>query len=284
MEIQKIETEVSSLQAERIGNSFNQFLKWLGEDIQISKIDTNMISTYQRYRLQKVSRDTVDKDTNFILRMLKNNDIHIQRPKAKAGKKTEIKAFNKNELIAFFNHCYNPILRCLFLTMLSTGARPTELIPSRRSTHIPLLKEEIDFDKGEITIRSAKVLPGHQGKIRKIRVSRELIKLLKRRIESNQGDYVFPYMFISREFNQILKDAKIPQFDNLGRKLIAHSFRHTYASFIAEETGGDQFILKELLGHTQIKTTERYVHTRTESKIYDIGYLQKKRKEKIKND
>jgi integrase len=278
IEIQRIETEVSLLQAERVGNSFNQFLRWLGEDIQISKIDTNMLNAYQRDRLKIVSRDTVDKDTNFILRLLKNNDIYIKRPKIKGGKKIQIREFTKKELIAFFNHCENPILRCLFLMMLSTGARPTELIPSKRSTHKPLLKDEIDLNRGMVTIRSAKIQPGQQGKVRKIKISYELCKLLKEQIKTNQGDYVFPYVFISREFNQILKNARISQVDNLGRKLIAHSFRHTYASFIAEEMGGDQFILKELLGHTQIRTTERYVHTRTESKIYDISYLQKKRK------
>jgi len=51
----------------------------------------------------------------------------------------------------------------------------------------------------------------------------------------------------------------VPKYDALGEKLTVHSFRHTYATLMAE-AGIDQFALKNVLGHAQLSTTDRYVH------------------------
>ena len=64
----------------------------------------------------------------------------------------------------------------------------------------------------------------------------------------------------SRDFDLILEKAGIPKVDELSRKLTAHSFRHTYATMMAEKTGHNPFLLKEALGHQQLSTTERYCH------------------------
>lgn len=64
----------------------------------------------------------------------------------------------------------------------------------------------------------------------------------------------------SRDFDVILKRAGIPKVDALGRKATAHSFRNTYATLMAERTGHNPFVLKEILGHKCLSTTERYCH------------------------
>ena len=52
----------------------------------------------------------------------------------------------------------------------------------------------------------------------------------------------------------------ISKIDELGRKLTAYSFRHTYATLLAEHVGHNPFILKEVLGHSRLSMTERYCH------------------------
>lgn len=44
----------------------------------------------------------------------------------------------------------------------------------------------------------------------------------------------------------------------LGKKLTTHSFRHTFATRMAEQIGNNPFILKKLMGHSKITTTEIY--------------------------
>lgn len=44
--------------------------------------------------------------------------------------------------------------------------------------------------------------------------------------------------------------------------MTAHSFRHTYATIMAEAVGHNPFTLKELLGHQQLSMTERYCHAK----------------------
>ncbi|MEN6626646.1 MAG: site-specific integrase [Candidatus Sumerlaeia bacterium] len=60
------------------------------------------------------------------------------------------------------------------------------------------------------------------------------------------------------DVNRIIKRAGIAKINALGKKLTAHSFRHTFATRMAEQIGNNPFILKELMGHSKITTTEIY--------------------------
>ncbi len=48
-----------------------------------------------------------------------------------------------------------------------------------------------------------------------------------------------------------------------GVKFHAHRFRHTYASLMASQ-GADLYALKELLGHSNVTTTQIYLHSNIE--------------------
>ena len=76
---------------------------------------------------------------------------------------------------------------------------------------------------------------------------------------------------LAKPFNAILKRAGIERIDPLGQKLTAHSFRHTYATMMAEAVGNNPFILKKILGHTQISTTEQYCHNAAPAVVIDIS-------------
>jgi integrase len=75
------------------------------------------------------------------------------------------------------------------------------------------------------------------------------------------GPHVFEMQFNGpRDFDVILRKAGIPKFNELGQKLANLSFRHTYATLVAEAVGHNPFILKEILGHKRLSTTEVYCH------------------------
>ena len=113
---------------------------------------------------------------------------------------------------------------------------------------------------------------GQRAKERVMGVSTEVLERLLRQIRQNPDPHVFPANgALSKLFDRILERADIPKFDELGRKLTAHSFRHTYATFQAEAVSANPFLLKEILGHSQLSTTERYCHPRMEATVVDVS-------------
>jgi integrase len=48
------------------------------------------------------------------------------------------------------------------------------------------------------------------------------------------------------------------------RELMLYSGRHTFGTRLAESSGGNPFEIKALMGHTSVRTSEKYVHTTTE--------------------
>ena len=87
------------------------------------------------------------------------------------------------------------------------------------------------------------------------------MKPLRVQMKSNEEPHVFRrYASSRRDFEAVLRRAGIAKKDELGRKVMSHSFRHTYATLVADATGSNPFVVKEILGHRQISTTERYCH------------------------
>ena len=129
------------------------------------------------------------------------------------------------------------------LTALHTGARKSEVLNLRWR----------DIRNGQIYIRQSK-----SGKPREIPLNKTLIGLfnsLPRHIES---EYVFydtngkPFADIKRSFNTALKRAKINDFH-------FHDLRHTTASWLVMRNASLKAVA-EILGHTDIATTQRYAH------------------------
>ena len=112
-------------------------------------------------------------------------------------------------------------------------------------------------------------------KTRLISLPEWVIQPLERQMNSTEGEFVFTQMINSfRVFNRILKQAGIPKLDPLGQKVTAHSFRHTYATFMAESIGHNAFVLKSILGHERISTTERYCHPTAPTIELELPFLQ----------
>lgn len=268
-EVARIEADTGKQAAQRAENYFLNFQRWLGHDLPLNKIDTAMLERYQRDRLLVRSQATTRHEIDWVMRLLRMNGILIIKPPRRAGKVTEQRPFTTVELKLFFSHC-KPFERTLFEFMLVTGARPAEVVPSFRSSHIALLKREIDSTQMTVLIRSAKVMKGKRGITRKVSIPKHLMNEVIDVARSHPGPTVFPPSTNTcRIFDRILYRARIDKKDELGRKLTAHSFRHTYATIAAEAVGSNAFLLKAILGHTQISTTDRYIHAQAPAVVID---------------
>ncbi|MFC1601904.1 tyrosine-type recombinase/integrase, partial [Candidatus Sumerlaeota bacterium] len=269
-EVSRVEADTSVREAKRVAQGLRNFVDWIG-DVSLDHISSEDVEAYQRKRLLKVARSTVEKELIYVVRLLRGNGFVVRRPKGKPGKASRNRAFEEEELVSFFDACSEEH-KPLFLFLLVTGARPAEVVPSPRSAHVPLLKTELDSKRNIATIRTAKQGRGRFGPERRIPVPEPLMELILQVAESARGPHVFPRMDgLAKPFNAILKRAGIERIDPLGQKLTAHSFRHTYATMMAEAVGNNPFILKKILGHTQISTTEQYCHNAAPAVVIDIS-------------
>lgn len=258
-EVNRVELDVSSSEAERVSYALGNFFSFAG-DVQLEKVNEALLREFMRYRMKKAARSTINRELCYVVRMMRENGFAVIKPDVKRGKRVKHRPFSEEELKVFFAHC-EEAHRMLFLTMLMTGARPAELMPSRRSSHVALLKEDIDPEIGTIHLRTAKLKPGQDEKVRNIRVPEKFMDDLVQYARSIPGSFVFlENQSLHNLFDRILKRASIPKVNALGHKLTSHSFRHTYATRMAEQVGSNPFILKELMGHSKITTTEIYCH------------------------
>ena len=273
-EINRIESDVSHQAAERTRYALKNFIAWLGRDTLLEKIDFKLLEEYQRHRLRKAAVNTVNRELYAICSLLRENGFRIPKPAHKPGRKTEQREFTADELRRFFDACTDEFHRNLFLLLLATGARPAEVLPSERSGHVALLKKEVEPATCSVTIRTAKARQGQKIKSRVIQIPEDLMDRLVRQMDHIAGPHVFPPNgALAKLFDRILGRAGIPKVDELGRKLTAHSFRHTYATLQASAVPFNPFLLKAIMGHSQLSTTDRYCHPRSEAQVVDVASL-----------
>ncbi len=143
----------------------------------------------------------------------------------------------------------------LLLLMLDTGIRATELCDLRL--------RDVDLQNGHVTVE------GKGGKQRRLPFSRDtkraLYNYLSEDDEREPGTPVFlsdrgteAGMSLSRHGLRFLvvRMGKAAGID--GTRCSPHTFRHTFAiEFL--RAGGNVFTLKQLLGHTDLAMTNRYV-------------------------
>ena len=92
--------------------------------------------------------------------------------------------------------------------------------------------------------------------------------MLRRRVSLGYGGYLFPgrgdgprdpnslNSTIRRIADELELNTGVADARN---RVVWHTFRHTYATRMLEH-GVDIFMLKELMGHSGVATTERYLH------------------------
>lgn len=137
-------------------------------------------------------------------------------------------------------------LASAFRLLLLTGARKSEISDLRW--------EEIDFERGFITLSA---LRSKTGKKRIVLSSSAIAEL--QTLAPQKSGYVFPAKrgdgptrALQDAWEKIRIEAEIED-------VRIHDLRHTFASLAAAQ-GQSLYLIGRALGHTQMRTTERYAH------------------------
>ncbi|WP_368244108.1 tyrosine-type recombinase/integrase [Clostridium tertium] len=150
----------------------------------------------------------------------------------------------------------------LFLVGVTTGYRAGDLVKLKvRDVKEALRRKEFTIYEGKKM--NSKNIREKNRKPRTVELIPELAKILKEYIRDKKD---YEYMFKSRKgtnkpigvqaISNIIKEAA----DYFGLyDITAHSMRKTYAYKIYIESGRDIVAVKELLGHSSIEETKRYI-------------------------
>lgn len=159
----------------------------------------------------------------------------------------------------------NTLLKDIYSLAFNTGMRITEIVY--------LKWDQISFEERNIRVMNTEEFTT-KGKRERIipmneRVFSILQKMIPKIIVMQKSNYVFiknrrrfNSEYISKSFKEAIKEAAKENL--IDTKIHFHDLRHSFASNLAQK-GVSLYVIKELLGHTDIKTTMIYAHLKPEN-------------------
>ncbi len=121
--------------------------------------------------------------------------------------------------------------------------------------------KDIDCENGFMTIQDTKTSQN-----RMAYMTADVKKTFQTKIWSDKNEYVFlshthqKITSPSNSFERVVKELGLNNgITDRRQKVVFHTLRHTYASWLAE-TGVDLYTIQKLMGHSNISMTERYAH------------------------
>ncbi len=167
---------------------------------------------------------------------------------------------NQAELQQILDRTENQDLRDIFITAFHTGMRRGEIINLRW--------ESIDLLAHVLKVESTQTFSTKWKKERVIPLNKTVVNLLTRR-KSEQvvsSRLVFPTKkglpyngeFVGKKFKEAARAA------GMNPKVHLHSLRHSFASNLVQKNV-EILVVKELLGHEKLSTTQIYAHVKLEN-------------------
>ena len=175
------------------------------------------------------------------------------------------KVLNENELARLFNALDNLKHKAMLFTAYSAGLRVSEIAA--------LKLRDIDSGRMQIRIEQAK-----GKKDRYVNLSPLLLDILRAYIKAyspRPKEYLFESkrtgaQYPIRTIQKIFQNAK--EKARISKDVGVHSLRHTFATHLLEK-GTDIRYIKDLLGHFDIRTTERYLHVSNKALVNIVNPL-----------
>jgi len=250
-------------------NEFTQFLIKLAH-INANKLNAVHIKRYMEYcaNEEKIAENTLHSRLNAIKfyyeKVLEQDKILWEIPRAKKPFLLP-KVLNEAELKRMFASVRNLKHKAILFTAYSAGLRVSEVVKLRVS--------DIDSERMQIFVERAK---GKKDRV--VNLSILLLDILRQYMKLQKPrpvTYLFandkedgPYSIRSAQV--IFQRAK--NMAGIKKDIGFHSLRHSFATHLLEK-GVDVKYIKDILGHFDIRTTERYLHISKEKLINIISPL-----------
>jgi len=174
--------------------------------------------------------------------------------------------WRNEELYCFFNsiHCCQWIKDLAKLSLM-TGMR--------RGEAANLLWENVDLEEMSIAITNSEVHKTKFNKTRILPINNEMVQILEEIRERNKLNGIESKFVITDEKGNNVdgdriqkKVSKIVQNEQMRKGLSFHSFRKTFATKM-RNNGAPNYVVGNFLGHTDIRTTNKYLGVPDEKMI-----------------
>lgn len=250
-------------------NEFSAFLQTLGK-IDASTLTLKRLKDYLEYCHDqlKLSEHTIHSRINalkfFYEQVQKGEKLYWEIPRPKKPLQLP-KLLNENELKNLFNALTNKKHKAMLFTAYSAGLRVSEIVN--------LKIKDIDSQRMQLFIARAK-----GKKDRYVNLSPVLLDILRNYISQYRPApkvYLFESettldAYPTRTVQQVFNNAK--QKAGIKKDVGVHSLRHSFATHLLDK-GTDIRFIKDLLGHFDIRTTERYLHVSKQKLVNIISPL-----------
>jgi len=212
----------------------------LTEYIHSIMSQTNYSRAYQNQMINAIK---------LYYRVIQNRDLDkFELPRPKKEKKFPI-VFSRDEIKSIITNTYNLKHKTIITLIYGTGIRLAESINIR--------VRDIDFNRKLIHIQAGK---GKKDRI--VPLPEILVKHLNIYLKQYlPNEYLFEgtsnRQYSPRSVQKVLKQALVRA--GIQKNASVHSLRHTFATHALED-GIDIRLVQEILGHSNIKTTQIYTH------------------------
>jgi site-specific recombinase XerD len=237
-------------------SEFIQLLQLL-KNKSVFELSAEEMKQYIVYAIkhQKISENTAHSRLNalkfYFEQVLRKEKFFLEIPRPKKQQQLP-KLLNEIEIKRLFNALTNKKHKAMLFTTYSAGLRVSEVVD--------LKLEHIDSERMQIFVES-----GKGKKDRYVNLSPVLLDILRQYVkmydpaprvylfESEQTGKPYPI----RTVQQVFYNAK--KLAGIKKDVGVHSLRHSFATHLLDK-GTDIRYIKDLLGHFNIRTTERYLH------------------------
>ncbi len=251
--------------------AFNNLIKELG-NIGLLKIDKRLVETFinKTYKRSERSAALFYRTLKAAFAKAEDWEYVKENPfkKVKLPKLTQpIPCFvNFDDLKAILDHEANSDYRDIYLFAFFTGMRRGEILS--------LAWKNIDLEKNIIVVKNGDGFTTKNKKDRIVPICNTLKILIDKRAALRKNELLFTTSngvkyyepMITRRFKTAVKRA------GLDERIHFHTLRHSFASALVQN-GVSLYVIKELLGHQDIKTTMVYSHLRKDDLIEAVSKL-----------
>ena len=232
-------------------------MKYFGEK-KLEEVTTEELRGFLLKYL-KEERKLADRSINyynsvirFIYEVTLDKVLNKKQLPMRKQKKTVYKVLTKEELSTFFNVCDNFKFKTIFMLVYGSGLRIGEVANLR--------VEDIDSKKMRIFVREGKgnkerytILPKQSLEMLRTYWSKYRQNKRRGRIFLSETGKAITVGLIREHFRKYRRKAKINE------KATVHTLRHNFATDLIER-GATLIQVKELMGHSNIRSTMAYVH------------------------
>lgn len=269
--IQHLSTAKTKKYIRSVELSFNQFIKFIG-DARLDKITLLEIDhfTYKTFTRTKYGSHLYYRTLKaaFSKALLWNyiEDNPFKKIKFPKMSKSSPVFITMKEFELIRPHVKQEYLRDLYTVAIYTGMRLGELCNMKRGW--------LDIQKKIITVRNESNFQTKSKKERIIPIGPQLQTIFKKYISVDNTNFIFTRIkgiklnedYVSKKFKKAIK------ISGLHHSIHFHTLRHSMASLLVQK-GVSLYVVKELLGHESISTTQIYSHLQQDNLKKAIALL-----------